>query len=329
MVILAGDIGGTKTVLSLYEAGSTLGPPLHQAVFPSRDYKEFAPLLRTFLAQAPKTAVQSACFGVAGPIVSGRCRTTNLPWVLDEHELANELGARAVRLLNDVEAAAYGTMHVGPEELCPLTPPTLPDVAGHKVLLSAGTGLGQALLCWDGRRYHPMASEGGHADFAPQSEVEAALHAYLGKTFGHVSYERILSGPGLFNVYSFFRDTGLAQEPAWLREKMETGDRNAVVAEVGLQDGHPLCTEALRLFVRVYGAAAGNLALHAMALGGVYVGGGIAPKILSKLKDGDFLRSFREKGRYQGLLSTIPVRVCLNPKTPLIGAAHFARQLSD
>jgi glucokinase len=329
MVILAGDIGGTKTVLSLYRLGAVLGNPLHQAVFASRDYPEFAPLLKRFLAEASTSSVQYACFGIAGPVIAGRCQTTNLPWVLDERDLARELNARQVRLLNDVEAAAYGTMHVAADELCPLTSPTLPDQQGHRVLLSAGTGLGQAILCWDGRRYHPMASEGGHADFAPQSEVEVALLGYLTKNFGHVSYERILSGPGLFNLYSFCRDTGSAQEPAWLRDKLAAGDRNAVVAEVGLADGHLLCTQALDLFVRIYGSAAGNLALHALALGGVYLGGGIAPKILPKLQDGSFLRSFQQKGRYQQLLSQMRVHVCLNPRTPLIGAAHFARQLSD
>lgn len=326
-MILAGDIGGTKTVLALYddEAGPG-GPAVRQEVFPSRNFPTFAAVLAAFLPRPADIRVRAACIGVAGPVLNGQSRTTNLPWVLDERELGKALSTERVRLLNDVEAAAYGMLYLPDHELCVLQAGA-GRRNGHACLLAAGTGLGQAFLFWDGARHHPMASEGGHADFAPQSEQETRLLAHLRAQFGHVSSERVLSGPGFFNIYTFLRDTGFAEEPAWLREKIQSGDHSVAVTEVALGDGHPLCTETLNLFVRLYGAAAGNLALHVLAFGGVYIGGGIAPKILPKLKDGAFIEAFTAKGRYTELLKGLRVCVALNPRAPLIGAAQFARQL--
>jgi glucokinase len=324
-MILAGDIGGTKTVLALFEGeGPAMRRPLLQETFPSRQYSTFVDVLSDFFSHSPWVRIRAACFGVAGPVVDGRCHTTNLPWLLDDRDLQAHLGIEQVRLLNDVEAAAYGMLHLQQEEFCVLNPESDPGRKGHAVLIAAGTGLGEALLYWDGLRYHPMASEGGHADFAPQSDEEIALLKYLRTQIGHVSYERILSGPGLFAIYRFLRETGYADEPAWLREKVQTGDPSVAVTEVGLAGGHPLCMEALTLFSRICGAAAGNLALHVLAYGGVYVGGGIAPKILTKLKDGSFMEGFTSKGRYVGFLKSIRVSVALNPLAPLIGAANFA-----
>jgi glucokinase len=329
-MLLAGDIGGTKTVLALYHpSDESLKDPIREEIFPSRNYSDFGPLLEKFLDQGPRPKIHAACIGVAGPVIMGRCQTTNLPWVLDERDLAEELGTSSIRLFNDVEAAAYGMTFLRDDELCTLTSPSVKSRPGHAVLLAAGTGLGQATLCWDGQHYHPMASEGGHADFAPQTDHEVELYKYLRKKFGHVSYERVLSGPGFVNIYAFLRDSGFAEEPLWLKDRIQLGDPAAVITTVGLAGDHSLCTETLSMFVRIYGAAAGNLALNAFALGGVFIGGGIAPKILKKLQDGTFLQAFLQKGRYETFLRTLRVRVALNPRAPLIGAARYAGRLAQ
>jgi glucokinase len=226
------------------------------------------------------------------------------------------------KLLNDLEAAAWGIMHLPAAELAPLQGGT--QRTATMVLIAAGTGLGEALIVWDGSRHGVVASEGGHADFAPRTDRETELLGYLRREFGHVSYERVLSGPGLFNIYAFLRDTSGTPEPRWLRNRMEGGDRNAVVSEVGLAGEHPLCVEALDIFASIYGAEAGNLALKALAVGGVYVGGGIAPKLRAKLSDGSFIEAFRDKGRFAPLMGSIPVQLALNPHAPLLGAALVA-----
>jgi glucokinase len=194
-------------------------------------------------------------------------------------------------------------------------------------LIAAGTGLGEALLIWDGRRHLVVASEGGHADFAPRTDLEVDLLRFLQKEFGRVSSERVVSGPGLFNIYRFLRDTGHAPEPSWLGDRIASGDPSAVVSEVGLAGGHPLCVQALDLFSALYGAEAGNLALTGLAVGGVYLGGGIAPKLSAKLTDGSFVTAFRDKGRFAELMASIPVSLVLEPRAALLGAAHVARAL--
>jgi glucokinase len=284
--------------------------------------------LEKFLAASPGLPIRAACFGVAGPISNGRVHTTNLPWVLDEQELARSLHADRVYLLNDLQAAAVGMQCLKPEEFYVLNKGSVRQAPGHAVLLAAGTGLGAAILYWDGQHYVALASEGGHSDFAPQSDQEIALLKYLQQQYGHVSYERVLSGPGLYNVYCFLRDTGFAEEPAWLKEKIQaTTPPTAVVTELGLANGHPLCSESLSLFLRIYGSAAGNLALQVMA-SAVYIGGGIAPRHLPRLSDGTFMQGFTAKGRYKTIMEAIPVRVALNPLAPLLGAAEFARSSS-
>ena len=326
-MILAADIGGTKTVLALFDEQKPQLEAVRQETFPSRAYTEFSEVLEKFLAASPQVSIRAACFGVAGPVIDGCVRTTNLPWVLDEKELAKSLHTERVYLLNDLQAAAIGMQHLRPEEFHVLNKGHERQRPGHAVLLAAGTGLGEAILYWDGQRHVAMASEGGHTDYAPQSDQEIELLRYLRKQFGHVSYERVLSGPGLYHIYCFLRDTGFAQEPGWLKEKIQSSTpHTAAITEVGLANAHPLCSESLSLFVRIYGAAAGNLALLVMASGGVYVGGGIAPRMLSKLADGEFMESFAGKGRYREFLAALPVRVALNPLAPLLGAAEFARR---
>jgi glucokinase len=323
-VIIAGDIGGTKTVLALYRDVSGKIESVREEVFKSRDFPQFEQVLRRFLEKKASEQVTTLCLGVAGVVKGGQGKTTNLPWLLDEQKLAKEFSVKKVRLLNDLQAAAYGMLFLGEEEMAVLNPGTGSERKGNIAVIAAGTGLGEALLYWNGRDYLPVASEGGHVDFAPQSDREVELLRFLRSEFGHVSYERILSGPGVFNIYRFLRDTGFAEEPDWLREKLQSNDPSAVISQLGLARGHELCVEVLNLFSSIYGAEAGNLALKTLAVGGVYIGGGIAPKLLEKLKDGSFMRSFSNKGRYTDFMRQIPVKIALNSRAPLIGAAHYA-----
>ena len=326
-MILAGDVGGTKTALALFELRDGALVLEREATLPSREFPAFEDAVARFLDGGTRPAVEAACLGVAGPVVNGRSVTTNLPWQLDEATLAARIPARRVRLLNDLEATGYGVLTLPPTALEPLQRGAARR--GNMVLIAAGTGLGEALLIWDGQRHLVVASEGGHVDFAPRTDLETELLRFLRKELGRVSYERVLSGPGLYNVYRFLRDTGGLPEPSWLHDRIATGDPSAVVSEVGLAGGHPLCVQALDLFVSVYGAEAGNLALKALAVGGVFVGGGIAPKIRAKLADGTFVTAFCDKGRFAELMASIPVSVVLEPRTALIGAARVARRLVE
>lgn len=329
-MFLAGDVGGTKTHLALYAYAAGGLEPIRDAIFPSRAFPSLEAIIQHFLLLGSTPPLRSCCFGVAGPVVEGHCRTTNLPWALDEHELARASGAAVGKLLNDLEAAAYGMLHLRPDEFCSLSTGNVTAGRGNMAVIAAGTGLGEAILFWDGRRYHPVASEGGHCDFAPRSALEIELLRFLmGRHQGHVSCERVLSGPGLYNIYEFFRDTGRYAEPPALRARMQTADPNAIIAEAALKEYQPLCTATLELFASIYGAEAGNLALKCMATGGVLIGGGIAPKILPALLGGHFFEAFIEKGRFVEFLRRIPVRVALNPNAPLLGAAWYACHLPE
>jgi glucokinase len=320
-MILVGDIGGTKTVLALVRPTASGRDVVREAVFASRDHARFDDLLTAFLKDGGERP-EAVCLGVAGPVSDGRCQTTNLPWVLDEHDLGRAVGAHAVKLLNDVEAAAFGVLALRDDEVVSLNAGR--RAVGNVAVIAAGTGLGEAMLAWDGRRYVSVPSEGGHADFAPRTDREIELLRFLRAEFGRVSYERVISGPGQHNIYRFLRDTGAVEEPAWLRAELGVGDPSAVVTRVGLAHGHPLCVEAVDLFASLYGAEAGNLALKGFAVGGVFVAGGIAPKMIDKLRDGVFITAFTAKGRYRPLMESIPVNVSLNPRTPLLGAARYA-----
>lgn len=326
-MLLAGDVGGTKTALALWDEREADLRPVREAVVPSQETASLEDALHRFLAAGPRVKITAACFGVAGPVVGGRSVTTNLPWELDEARLAEAIHVKRVRLLNDLEATGEGVLGLGPNSLATLQSGT--RQSGNMALIAAGTGLGEALLVWDGGRHAVIASEGGHADFAPRTEREMELLRFLAKEFGHVSWERVVSGPGLFNIYRFLRDTGGLREPAWLRERIDAGDPSAVVSEVALSGGHPLCIQALDLFVSLYGAQAGNLALTGLAVGGVFVGGGIAPKIRRKLVDGTFVAAFRDKGRLAELMAAIPVHLVLEPRAALLGAARVARDLAQ
>jgi glucokinase len=282
--------------------------------------------VRRFLGDGPPATIDVACFGVAGPVVDGRADTTNLPWHLDERELCERIPAGRVRLLNDLEATGYGVLGLDPAALATLQVGRRQQ--GNMAVIAAGTGLGEALLVWDRARYIVVSSEGGHTDFAPRTEIEMELLRFLRKEFGSVSYERVLSGPGLHNIYRFLRETSGLNEPDWLHARLAAGDPSAVISEVALAAGDPVCIQALDLFVSIYGAEAGNLALKALAVGGVFVAGGIAPKIMTKLAGGTFVHAFRDKGRLGDLVAEIPVRVVLEPRTALLGAARVAFELA-
>jgi glucokinase len=353
-MILAGDIGGTKTHLALFDWTIERVEPMRLETFHSADYSSLGEMLEEFLVPPkPRTPIDdskqandesdmspgvpkpqgpvkidAACFGVAGPVVENHSHTTNLPWIIDGAALATRFDIPHVRLLNDLEAMAYGILLLRPDELVTLnagTPPRHKQAIG---LIAAGTGLGESILFWDGAKYRPMPTEGGHADFAPNSDIEIELLRYVRSQYLHVSYERVLSGPGLHAIYEFLRDTK-KNEPTWLAEKIKAGDPAAEIASAGLKGEAEIAEQALDLFASIYGAEAGNLALKTMAVNGLYLGGGTAPKLLSKLKDGTFMKAFINKGRYKRLMSNIPVHVVMNQRAALIGAASIAAQLAQ
>ncbi len=346
-MILAGDIGGTKINLALYDWEKGRVEPIREDTVWTADYESLEEVLTEFLEEPEATEpdsdnlpedeedaasrpsaslapITAACFGVPGPVLNNICRTTNIPWTIEGDKLAEFLNIPQVKLLNDLEAMAYGLPFLEPEEIEDLNPNApSPPPDGTRVLLAAGTGLGESLIVWTGKDYQICPSEGGHADFAPNNDLEIELLRYLRTSYLHVSYERVLSGPGLHLIYQFLRDTQ-KNEPTWFAEKLPTGDPASLIAEAGIEGKPDICKNALQLFVSIYGAEAGNMALKTLAMGGVYIGGGIAPKILPALQNGTLMKSFLAKGRYKRLLGKIPVRVILNPHTAILGAASVA-----
>jgi glucokinase len=329
-MILAGDIGGTKTNLALFDATerNTLAMRA-QASYASAKHDSLEAMLDEFVAEHAGAEIERACFGVAGPVTDDVVKASNLTWTVDRAALSRKLGVRSVVLINDLEATAYGMETLAPDQLCTLNKGE-GERDGHRALIAAGTGLGMAGIFRDGARFRPVASEGGHIEFAPRNDHEIALLRYLQSKFGgHVSYERVLSGPGLVNVYQFLRDERRTEESERLAAKIETSpDAAATISAAALAGESELAVRALEMFIEIYGAMAGNLALLLKPEGGLYVGGGIAPKILDKLKGGAFMRAFADKGRMSSLAASFPVRVILDDKTALYGAAHYAL-LSD
>ena len=326
-MILAGDVGGTKVHLALYQFLQGKLQHVRDQVFPARNYSGLEQIAKEFLGAGPEaniTPVFAACFGAPGPVRDGRIQLTNLPWQLDRRQLAAQLNIEHVFLLNDLEANAYGIAELRPDQICELNHGDK-DAVGNRGLMSAGTGLGEALLIWNGKRHIPVATEGGHVDFAPRSQQEIELFQFLQKKYqGRVSWERVTSGMGLQNIYEFLRDAKKMEEPAWLREQCVQQDPNSVIAEAGMNGKSELCAVALDMFAAAYGAGAGNLALMVLAYGGLYVGGGIAPKLIEKMKDGTFMRAFCDKGRLSAVLEHVPVRVILESRAALLGAAAYA-----
>jgi glucokinase len=321
-MILAGDIGGTNSRLAFFELDGKRLKPAAIEVFPSRNFKNLAEIIERFIELHPGP-VDDCCLGVAGPVRDGVCEASNLPWIVDAGQLARRLGLGKIELINDLEANAHGISELTPGDFVVLNEGAR-DRSGNEALIAAGTGLGEAGLHWEGDYYQPFPSEGGHVDFAPRTPLEIALLSCLLKQFEHVSYERVLSGPGLHNIYKFLRDSGYGVEPEWLSERMRGADAPGVISRAALAGECELCIQALDVFVSIYGAETGNLTLKVMATGGVYVGGGIAPRIVAKLKEPLFMKAFAAKGRMQELLEAVPVRVIVNERTALFGAARVA-----
>lgn len=322
-MLLAGDIGGTKTNLAFFAPEDNLKKPLAEATFPSAHYASLEALVQEFQAlhQMP---IEHASFGVAGPVVAGRATITNLPWVLEEKHLKQALNIPSVSLLNDLTAIAYGVPYLEKADLHILN-------AGHAVqegaiaVVAPGTGLGEAFLIWQGQRYYAHMSEGGHADFAPADTLQLELLRYLHMRYKHVSFERVCSGRGLPNIYAFLKEAGHASEPAWLAKQLaQAPDPTPVIVNNALDPTHAceICTQTVELFVSILGAEAGNLALKVLATGGVYLSGGIPPRILPFLSEGRFMQAFLHKGRLSDILIPVPVAVILNPNIALLGAAR-------
>ena len=323
-MILAGDIGGTKTNVALFQTnGSEVGPVIKQQTFRSADYDSLETILKEFVGET-ELSITGACFGIAAPVVQGHAKTPNLNWTVNAETLAEVLEIDRVGLINDLEATARGIPALNHSQLLTLNTGDSKR-GGDRALIAAGTGLGVAGIFYRDGEYEFIPSEGGHSDFAPRTPLEMELLHYLTEKFdGHVSYERVLSGPGLFNVYCFLRDRKYAEEPAWLAQQIESGNKTAAVSSAALAKKSELAVKALDMFADVYGAMAGNLALLMLSIGGLYVGGGIAPKICEKLKDGTFMRAFSDKGRLSSLLASVPVHIIIDDKTALFGAARGA-----
>jgi glucokinase len=320
-MILAGDIGGTNARLAYFQSQNGHLRLISERVFPSREYRELGEIVSKFLKDAA-TRPEAACFGIAGPVRNGRVETSNLPWVIEQSLLAKQIQLPATLLMNDLEAIAWGIGALTPLDLIPLS--RVAQAVGNQAVIAPGTGLGEAGLFWNGSQHQVFACEGGHVDFAPQGDLQIELLRFLASRYEHVSYERVLSGPGLVNVYEFLRTKGCIDEPDGIAVHPDQGDAAAAISRAALDGSNPLAEQALNLWISVYGAEAGNLALKTMATGGIFLGGGISPKILPKLSGPLFMRAFLDKGRLRPLLESIPVHVITNDKAGLFGAARCA-----
>jgi glucokinase len=321
-MILAGDIGGTNARLAYFQPQNGRFQLVSERVFPSRDHRGLGEIVTQFLDESG-TRPEAACFGIAGPVRNGRVETSNLPWVIEQSVLANQIHLAATLLINDLEASAWGIGALGIEDLVTLNPGA-GSVAGNQAVIAPGTGLGEAGLFWDGSRHHVFACEGGHTDFAPRGELQIELLRFLATKFGHVSYERILSGPGLVNVYEFLCVSGCGRDSAELSAAMKAGDPAAAISQAALTRKDSLAGEALDLWIAVYGAETSNLGLKIMSTGGLFLAGGISPKILPRLKGSLFMEAFLDKGRMRPLVEAMPVHVVTNEKAGLLGAARCA-----
>lgn len=321
-LILAGDVGGTKCNLAtLSFVGDSLDIVRNHR-FPSASYPSLNAIIREFL-EKEKATIVAACFGVPGPVKDGRARPTNLTWGVDSEDISKEFNIPYVTLLNDLAANAYGISELKESDLAVIQTGDL-DATGNRCIVSPGTGLGEAGLYWNGRRHLVWACEGGHTDFAPRNDLEIALLEHLIKQYGHVSYERVVSGMGIENIYKFLRDTGRGHENPKVAAEMKTGDAGKIISKYAESGECAMCVQTLEIFIGCLGAETGNMALKAMATGGVYLGGGIPAKMLAQLRSVGFLHAFNDKGRLSGLMQSMPVRVILNDQAALLGAARYA-----
>ncbi len=321
-MLLAGDIGGTKTVLALFPTSHSDAPlhPLHLQTFPSGQFKSLEAIIAQFL-QDKDVVIEAASFGVAGPVVNGRSQITNLPWVVDTTTIAETHHFEQVVLLNDLEAIASAVPHLQANDLAAINEGR-PERGGAIAVIAPGTGLGEAFLIWDGQRYQAHPSEGGHASFAPTTPDQRALLAFLEQKYSHVSFERVCSGSGIPNLYAFWRQDGRYPEPDWLREEIsQASDPTPIIVKAGLAKTAEICTATVQLFVDILAGEASNMALKVLATGGVFLGGGIPPRLLNLLQTDRFISRFGDKGRFTALLQNMPLQVICNPQTALLGAA--------
>lgn len=323
-MIVVGDIGGTKTNLALFEENGDSLQYSDFATYPSKDYANLQSIVKDFLKKTSALLITTACFALAGPIKDGVCVTTNLPWRVDATTMSAALGIDKVFLLNDLEANAYA-IEILPETSFLTLFPGKTRAIRNRAVISPGTGLGESNLVWDGIKYQPLASEGGHCEFGPRNDLEIDLCRYIYQRYGHASYERVLSGPGLHNIYGFFKEVLHREEPDWLQEEMQASDPAKVITKNALNGKSALCNDALNLFVSILGSEAGNCVLKFLALGGIYLGGGIPPKILPKLQDPIFFDSFIDKGRFKELLQEVPIRIILDDRAAMKGAARYCQ----
>jgi glucokinase len=327
--VLAGDVGGSKTRLAVLRADGAVPQRECEHTYASTEHTSLYEILDDFLARAGRPALAAACVGVAGPVIGDAVQVTHLPWRVEQSALAARTGARRARLLNDVEATAFGVLFLALDDFAVLNAGEAPERRGNIAVIALGTGLGEALLFWDGARHHPIATEGGHGSYAPRTEREIALLRHLQRQLGgHVSTERVVSGSAIPHVYGFLRAQSGVSEPDWLSRRLAAGDPSAVVTQAGLARQDPVCAETLELLAENLGSEAGNAALRHLALGGVVLGGGVSPKIVSALQDGRFFEAFVDKGRFAPLLRGLRVTVSLVPDTALLGAARYALQLA-
>jgi glucokinase len=325
MIVLAGDVGGTNARLAIVELDGSGARITRDGRFPSRDYPGLTPIVGRFLAEGAALP-ERACFGIACPVVGADCTAPNLPWTINARKLAAEIGIPRTAIINDFTAVGYGIEVLGPSDLATLQEGD-PTPQGPIALIGAGTGLGQGFLIWEGGHYRVLASEGGHGDFAPSGEVQSGLLKHLRRQFGRVSWERLLSGPGIVDVYRYLLASGVAPERTIVRDEMEREDPAMVISRHGLAKTDCLSDRALDLFCEIFGAQAGNLALTVVSTGGVYLAGGIAPRLVERLRSGPFITAFRNKGRMSQLLSRVPVHVIMNPNGGLLGAAAVAARM--
>jgi len=322
-MILAGEIGATRTRLAAFESDGNQLKQVVEKTYPSQELSGGLPEAITNFTQTEGIPVQSACFGVAGPVKGGKSKISNLPWTIDARELAKQLKLNSVGLINDLEAYAYGIDALESKDFVTLSEGS-EDAEGNQAVISARTGLGIAGMYWDGFRHHPFACEGGHIDFAPRNPLETELADYVRKNHGHLSYERLLSGPGIRSIYEFLRDTKRYEEPSWLRDELRAAsDVPAAISKNGLAGKAEICDQTLNIFVSIYGAATGNCALIFMSRGGIFVGSSIAAKIVPKMKQPAFMEAFLDKGRMEAVLRDMPVKIVLNDDAGIIGAARF------
>lgn len=320
-MILAGDIGGTKTVLALMNNAAEVQRPFREATFPSSHYTSLEEIIQEFLAHLDETPT-AASFGVAGPVTNGRSQITNLPWVIDAAAIQETFHIPRVHLLNDLEAIATAVPHLSSDELITLNNGQ-PNPTGAIAIVAPGTGLGEAFLVWDGQRYRAYPTEGGHVSFAPSNQEELDLLLYLQRKYGHVSYERVCSGSGIPNIFDFLTDSRQYKNPGWLRREISLAeDRTPIIFHAALEKKEPIAVATLELFVKILGGEIGNMALKVLATGGLYIGGGIPPRILPLLQRPEFMNFITNKGRFSGLLSRIPLHIIQNPKAALHGAAY-------